>query len=147
MVLTCTTRIRHKGAPTRMIIPHHARNGKKKAKFANAASHDTWKEQKRRTNEGHTWILKWIQSQSKTLNPKPEFLPNQGDGISSINTHTFMRPCEVSKSPNTDDTLLFPSKVILDPHLQILLNSKSVLFHGIYWLMYWLPNQLYYMTI
>ena len=32
-------------------------------------------------------------------------LPNQGDGISSINTHTFMRPCEVSKSPNTDDII------------------------------------------
>jgi hypothetical protein len=30
MVLTCTTRIRHKSAPTRMIIPHHARKEQKK---------------------------------------------------------------------------------------------------------------------
>ena len=55
----------------------------------------------------------------------------------------FMRPCEVSKSPNTD-TLLFPSKVILEPHLQILREyvrnrRNSPWCHE--------PNQLYYMTI
>ena len=82
LVLTCTTRIRHKSAPTRMIIPHHARNGKKR---------------------GHTWI------RTKVM------------GYHLSTRILFMRPCEVSKSPNTD-TLLFPSKVILEPHLQILTN-------------------------
>ena len=95
--------------------PWDARNGKKKAKFANAASHETakkdgtkvilWNSKSVLFHEFRSFRIPWIRTKVMGYHLSTRIL--------------FMRPCEVSKSPNTD-TLLFPSKVILEPHLQIL---------------------------
>jgi len=104
----------HTHTRKRECTPWDARNGKKKAKFAsNAASHDTWKEQKRRRsyvdseNEFNQWgkVIEGLGFYRTTV---------MGYHLS---THTFYATFQ---SPLIQIHYYFTSEVILEPHLQIL---------------------------